>query len=304
MEQICRLALLAYVTLNTLPHVVPQSGGRDYRDTRAYQYMLKTCTTSSLVSRVATLPHREFFGIPDGQFDRNPPARDPARKGGAANTTPRKTSPTKSSFCHEVGDYVPVMWEMDPRERWLAMCERGPLPYGKLPFAEFLVSEGPAKHLPTVLDVQEVSALLGALGMPMELTLLIMDFAGYSVQQKLRVAHDPLHKCNKALLEEYLDYCWKLLVRCDMLAEAAGTSIEWEPLVEYCMSCLFAEEGESIFASAVEADARLGGDGEGSAAHDLQRGHSTSCPGGASHDCEHGAKAQSGSRRRFRCNAM
>lgn len=35
---------------------------------RIYQYMLKHCTWSYTTSEVATHPHRQFFGIADGQF--------------------------------------------------------------------------------------------------------------------------------------------------------------------------------------------------------------------------------------------
>lgn len=37
---------------------------------KMYQYMLHQCTLSGMTSEVATHPHRQFFGIADGQFRR------------------------------------------------------------------------------------------------------------------------------------------------------------------------------------------------------------------------------------------
>ena len=41
---------------------------KDYRQMKVYQYMVHKCTLSGMTSEVATHPHRQFFGIEDGQF--------------------------------------------------------------------------------------------------------------------------------------------------------------------------------------------------------------------------------------------
>ncbi|MBE3049768.1 hypothetical protein IMZ48_46185 [Candidatus Bathyarchaeota archaeon] len=77
--------MLSYVTLNLFLHLPERlqqnlpsrEGMRNYRDTRIYQYMLRRCTTSGFVSDVAGHPHREFFGIAKGQFNRRPTFQEP-----------------------------------------------------------------------------------------------------------------------------------------------------------------------------------------------------------------------------------
>ena len=69
------MALLPYICLNVI-HCFPETwdpasgrtDAKDYRRMRIYQYMLKQCTLSGMTSDVPTHPHRQFFGIADGQF--------------------------------------------------------------------------------------------------------------------------------------------------------------------------------------------------------------------------------------------
>jgi hypothetical protein len=78
------MALLPYIGLNVI-HCFPETWDlasgktdeKDYRRMRIYQYMLKHCTLSGTTSEVATHPHRQFFGIEDGQFHVKPKLRDP-----------------------------------------------------------------------------------------------------------------------------------------------------------------------------------------------------------------------------------
>lgn len=72
-DYIYTTALRVYIGLHVLRRFMPSrnspSGARGYRETRAYQYLLRSCTITRPVSKVATHPHREFFGIADGQFN-------------------------------------------------------------------------------------------------------------------------------------------------------------------------------------------------------------------------------------------
>lgn len=74
-DWVCQLALNAYICLNVI-HCFPQiwdpASGRtdetDYRRSPFYQFTLRFCTKSNTTSEVAAHPHRQFFGIPHGQF--------------------------------------------------------------------------------------------------------------------------------------------------------------------------------------------------------------------------------------------
>ncbi|KAK3987003.1 hypothetical protein QBC44DRAFT_401467 [Cladorrhinum sp. PSN332] len=74
-DTLCRIALLPYIGLNVI-YCIPETWDlasgktreKDYRQMRIYQYMLKHCTLSGTTSEVAMYPHRQFFGIADGQF--------------------------------------------------------------------------------------------------------------------------------------------------------------------------------------------------------------------------------------------
>lgn len=74
-DTLCKTALLPYIGLNVIycfPETWDPASGKtrekDYRQMRIYQYMLKHCTLSGTTSEVAMYPHRQFFGIADGQF--------------------------------------------------------------------------------------------------------------------------------------------------------------------------------------------------------------------------------------------
>jgi hypothetical protein len=76
-NNLCTRALLPYITLNIIfcfPETWDPASGmtddKDYRQMKVYQYMVHECTLSGMTSEVATHPHRQFFGIEDGQFHR------------------------------------------------------------------------------------------------------------------------------------------------------------------------------------------------------------------------------------------
>ena len=118
------------------------------------------------------------------------------------------------------------------------MAEHGEVAYGLVPISSLLVSEGPVGHLTLPHDVRDVQLALQVLGLPMELVLHVMRLADYYPQRKLNVPHDPLHPGNREELEEHLDYCWDLLVHCDMVRMAACMRGVLKPLAVECITAL------------------------------------------------------------------
>jgi hypothetical protein len=78
-------------------------------------------------------------------------------------------------------------------------------------------------------DIPVVINMLGQKGLPTELALEILELAEYSKpKRRTTVADDPLHPQNRDELKKYLSYCWRVLVRVDMLAQANRCRIDWE----------------------------------------------------------------------------
>lgn len=201
-EYMCRMALRAYICLNVMycfPELWDPASGKskvkDYRRTRVYQDMLRNCTYSGITSDIVTYPHRDFFGIEKHQFEEHVRLRD--------------------------------------RERWADFLEKethrdDEYPYGLVSIDEFLTIEKLIGYQPHISEVEHVRWMLCRKGLPLELAMDIMDIAEYTPRRRLKVANDPLHPENRDELEKYLDYCWQLLIRCEMMAEAAGMEICWQ----------------------------------------------------------------------------
>lgn len=183
--------------LRYLPETWDQASGenkKDYRQTRAYQYALRNCTLSGLTSEVATHPHRQFFGVEEGQF-------------GAAGRLREKD------------------WQLDSEH----------FPYGLMPIDEFLVCQKLVGYQPHIRDIPYVRRLLCTRGLPVEVAMSIIEFADYTPRRKLKVPHDPLHRDNGEELAKYLEYCWQLVIRCDMMGKALGMDIPWQEMVSQCI---------------------------------------------------------------------
>jgi hypothetical protein len=197
------MALLPYIGLNVIscfPETWDLASGKtdekDYRRMRIYQYMLKHCTKTDMTSEVAMLPHRQFFGIADGQFNHYGEVRDPA---------------------------LNLVY-----------------PYGLMPLEKFLSWDRVVERKPAPADIPQVQRMLYSKGLPMELVLEIMALAGYEPGEgRLQVPHDPFHPENREELAKYLRFCWKVLVRCDMMAVALGMVIPWQELVSHALVQLF-----------------------------------------------------------------
>lgn len=188
-DRIAATALQAYICLNTLfchPEIWDEESGRtnerDYRLTRSYQMTVKYTTWRDVGSEIAYLPHRDFFGIPDGHF---------------------KASQTDLE--------------------------------GKMAYRDFINTGTERYYMPSAVERSEVLLMLRAKGLPAEIGLQILDLADYKAQRKLKVPHDPFHPHNEEELKKYLNYCWVLLVRCDMVAKALGNRIPWNTLVSKCI---------------------------------------------------------------------
>lgn len=82
-------------------------------------------------------------------------------------------------------------------------------------------------HVPAAGDVSAVLSLLKT-KVPTEIALQILEEADYSVKRRVPVPKDPLHADNAEELKKYVSYCWKLLVRVDMLWKANGRWVDWE----------------------------------------------------------------------------
>jgi hypothetical protein len=96
-------------------------------------------------------------------------------------------------------------------------------------------------YLPTRDDISYVLNYLGQKGLPLELSFAILEFAEYVPQRMLTVEGDPLNSENSQVLRRYLNFCWDLLVRSDMLAKACGKTIGWSSEITECIRTLWGQ---------------------------------------------------------------
>lgn len=218
-DQVCIKALRAYICLN-MTYCFPEiwdsdrDPEMDYRNSKFYQFTLRTCTGNGQESEVTTYPHRQFFGIGDKQFrgEYGPP---------------------------HIRDTHWLRWVDEKlhlgRRRYYI---RKPTHYGKVPIDQFLALENESfeAHQPGLSDVVLVRDYLYRKGLPAELVLTIMEFAGYETFGRLDEPHDPFHPSNREELAQYLTYCWRLLVYCDMMAKALGMTLPWEEIIGDCIA--------------------------------------------------------------------
>ncbi|KAL5340828.1 hypothetical protein BJX70DRAFT_95625 [Aspergillus crustosus] len=217
-------------------------GPLGYRCTLMHQQMLKMCTEDR-GNEVSCYPHRQFSGIPDKHFK------------SYTTITGAVPYPTILEAFHAATERR----NMNVPSRAL---RRGPnsitlhndkFPYGKLPFKLFLnncATETPetieptSSYLPEESDIWQVSNVLYNLGLPAEIILQVLDLADYDTPKKngRRVAHDPFHEKNQEQLGKYLTYCWKLLIRCNMFAQALGVEIDWKEEVQQTVEKLISRK--------------------------------------------------------------
>lgn len=107
--------------------------------------------------------------------------------------------------------------------------------YGLLPIDDFLTLENASlPYMPNASDVDAVRSIL-LQHLPLELVLPIMDLAGYRPKRALTIPDDPLHPSNRKELDEYLEHCWQIMVRCQMMSKEidvdVGEGDGWKSLV-------------------------------------------------------------------------
>lgn len=134
-----------------------------------------------------------------------------------------------------------VLWHRrklpENKNHWLNWAERTSKPdrpfelYGRVPIDEFLALDSPVSYEPAISDVISVQQILCKMGFPAELTMDIMDLAGYEPKRRLQIPHDPPHPSNREELSRYLTYCWQIIVRCDMMRKAIGMEVHWQEFV-------------------------------------------------------------------------
>jgi hypothetical protein len=121
----------------------------------------------------------------------------------------------------------------------------------------------PFSYLPTRSDIPVVMDHLRSAGLPTELALYVLELAEYSPKRRSVVPDDPLHVQNRTELRRYLNYCWQLLVRCDILAKACGTHFKWEYYVNEAIMNLWGHNNSQQVAEEIgweECEILLEGD--------------------------------------------
>lgn len=88
-------------------------------------------------------------------------------------------------------------------------------------------------------DIPDIIQILGQKGLPVELSFEVLELADYKPGRRTRIPHDPLHRQNQGEMRKYLNFCWQLLVRSNMLVQSQGLSINWERSVSWCIWELF-----------------------------------------------------------------
>jgi hypothetical protein len=217
---ILHLALKAYICLNVLfcfPELQADAAEctpeMDYRHTKAYQSMLKATTGHEYKDYVHE-PYRNFFGI---SFEH---------------------------FHYFADDKLRAKWLNRPESAWYSWKKddwRAEYPAGIMSFEDFLAFENEPVFLTTADEVEEVHDILQDLGLPAELRADIIQKASYKTFQQrcLPIAHDPLHPRNRDKLNDVLEDCWRILVRCDMFVRALRSHIAWEDAINVCIVDLF-----------------------------------------------------------------
>ncbi|CAH0047749.1 unnamed protein product [Clonostachys solani] len=209
-------ALMSYIVLNVLSYFPDQLGTgsqypapeKDYRHSKAYQNMVIHATEHRWTADVTQLPHRLFFGLERGQLSPVPKTTDDGPGG------------------NDISPEYPFMSK------------------GFMPYDQFLNCQGEARgHLPTAVDIAQVRAgLVNQTQLPPELVNEILVEADYDApQSRLRVPHHPFHADNAEDLKTYIEYCWAILVRCEMVARELEEEIGWQNditrVLNACFNC-------------------------------------------------------------------
>jgi hypothetical protein len=96
-------------------------------------------------------------------------------------------------------------------------------------------AQNPHVYMPLRSDIAVVIRHLQQKGLPLELSLDVLDHAEYIPRRRLPIPEDPLHRENTEELRNYLKYCWRILIWCNVLAEGIGKKINWVYEVTQCI---------------------------------------------------------------------
>ncbi|KAF2429031.1 hypothetical protein EJ08DRAFT_591417 [Tothia fuscella] len=121
---------------------------------------------------------------------------------------------------------------------------RGDYTVGRISLSELEDNAYVYSYAPTPVDIPIVDGYLQQKGLPRELTSEILKLAGYEMKRRLVVVDDPFHPDNGLELRKYLNYCWQMLVRTEVVAKAMGCHIEWASEIMQCIWELWGESGE------------------------------------------------------------
>lgn len=213
-------ALHAYIILNVLyclPELWEPKANtpvqQEYRNLGAYQGMLQSCLSSDPLTKVPSQLHADFYSIRDGDFggmyglSEDKRMEEEAREGPAEKTCSCDGAKGKQA-----------------RALPYDGCQRAMTTIGKFMNinckSEVIVP-------PPSGTVGLARLALEAKGLPLELVENILQFAGFigTKNYRLRIPHHPMHPANRDKLVEYLDNCWKLVIRTAM---ALGRSSIWK----------------------------------------------------------------------------
>lgn len=122
---------------------------------------------------------------------------------------------------------------------WHSTASYHTKPFGMVPLQDLVDRKFPQKHVPSKGDVLLAQKIFRALKVPRDITLRILEVAEYTPKGRLQTHGDPLHIDNAEELRKYLAYCWKLLVRVDMLMKENGALVDWEHEVAEAIYKLF-----------------------------------------------------------------
>lgn len=101
-------------------------------------------------------------------------------------------------------------------------------------------------YAPLLRDVHTVDQYLRQKGLPPELSTEVLKLADYTMKRRLVVPDDPLHPNNAVELQKYLNYCWQLLIRTDLVARALGRRIQWEEEITLCIMDLWGDSRRMV----------------------------------------------------------
>ena len=81
------------------------------------------------------------------------------------------------------------------------------------------------RYLPVSEDLDIVLFYLRLKGFPTEIGLRVLAYTAFKPERRLLIANNALDPQNREELRKYLSWCWKVLVRCDILMTVSGTRI-------------------------------------------------------------------------------